>query len=421
MDLAGEIELSIVLPCLDEAETLASCVRTAQAYLARSGVDGEVVVADNGSSDGSQEIARGLGARVVEVPQRGYGNALVAGITAARGRFVVMGDADESYDFDALDPFLEALRGGAELVMGDRFAGGIERGAMPPLHRWVGNPVLSAVGRRFFRSSVRDFHCGLRGFDRRRVLGLELASSGMEFASELVVKACLAGLRISEVATPLRRDGRSRPSHLRSWRDGWRHLRFLLIFSPRWLFLYPGLAAFFVGGLLTSVLLVGPVRVGAVGLDLGTMMYAAALTVVGWQSVLFSVLTKIYAAHEGFLPMSSTYQRLVERMTVERGILLGGAIFIVGVVVAGLQVLRWGAAGFGELDVSETVRSAIPAALGIILGFQTVMFSMFSGILTIPTRGEQMVALPLGRQPSPGGVEHDATGHEAPAAAGQGR
>ncbi len=216
MDLAGEIELSIVLPCLDEAETLASCVRTTQAYLARGGVDGEVVVADNGSSDGSQEIARGLGARVVEVPQRGYGNALVAG--------------------------------------------GIERGAMPPLHRWVGNPVLSAVGRRFFRSSVHDFHCGLRGFDRRRVLGLELASSGMEFASELVVKACLAGLRISEVATPLRRDGRSRPSHLRSWRDGWRHLRFLLIFSPRWLFLYPGLTAFFVGGLLISVLLVGSAR-----------------------------------------------------------------------------------------------------------------------------------------------------------------
>lgn len=376
------------MPCLDEAETLATCIRKAQGYLLRSGVHGEVLIADNGSTDGSQQIATDLGARVVAVAEKGYGNALLGGIEAAQGTYIIMGDADDSYDFSQLDLFVEQLRAGFELVMGNRFRGGIEPGAMPALHRYLGNPVLSRIGRLFFKSGVGDFHCGLRGFRRSAIRGLRLKTTGMEFASELVVKATLAGLRATEVPTRLARDGRSRPPHLRSWRDGWRHLRFLLIFSPRWLFLYPGAAALLVGLVATVALMVGPIRVGSIGFDVGSMLYATALTVIGYQAILFSVLTKIYAAHEGFLPMSRTYQRVVERISVERGLVLGLVIFVVGFVIALLQVLRWGGTGFGALDVAQTVRAAVPAALGLIGGFLTIMFSMFAGILTIPTTGD---------------------------------
>ncbi|HEX8868831.1 MAG TPA: glycosyltransferase family 2 protein, partial [Lentzea sp.] len=231
-----DCELTILMPCLNEAETLETCIRKAQGYLERSGVVGEVLIADNGSTDGSQKIATDLGARVVDIPAKGYGNALLGGIRAARGKFVIMGDADDSYDFSNLDDYVTRLRAGADLVMGNRFKGGIEPGAMPPLHKYLGNPVLSAVGVLFFKAPVRDFHCGLRGFQRDVMLKVGLHTSGMEFASEVVVKSCLAGLRIEEVPTTLKKDGRSRPPHLRSWRDGWRHLRFLLIYSPRWLF-----------------------------------------------------------------------------------------------------------------------------------------------------------------------------------------
>jgi len=395
MDTSHDCELTIVMPCLNEAETLAVCISKARGYLAESGVIGEVLIADNGSTDGSQHIASGLGARVVTIEAKGYGNALMGGIRAARGKYVIMGDADDSYDFSVLQPFVDELRSGSELVMGNRFEGGIAPGAMPPLHKYLGNPVLSGIGRLFFKTPVGDFHCGLRGFNRASMLALGLTTTGMEFASEVVVKACLSGMAISEVPTTLSRDGRSRRPHLRSWRDGWRHLRFLLIFSPRWLFLYPGLAAFVVGIVLIATLLVGPVAIGSVGLDLGTMMYAAALTVVGWQSVLFSILTKIYAAHEGFLPMSDPYRRVVERLSVERGLIVGLGILVVGMLVAVLQVFRWSGNGFGALDQAQTVRSAIPAALGIMLGFLTSMFSMFAGILTIPTRGGETAARPL--------------------------
>lgn len=401
---SASCELTILLPCLDEAETLATCITKAQGYLRRSGVDGEILIADNGSTDGSQQIAVDLGARVVAVAERGYGNALLGGIEAARGHYVIMGDADDSYDFSALDAFVAELRAGHDLVMGNRFRGGIDPGAMPALHRYLGNPVLSFVGRLFFKSRIGDFHCGLRGFRRSSVRALNLKTTGMEFASELVVKAALAGLSVTEVPTRLAKDGRSRPPHLRSWRDGWRHLRFLLIFSPRWLFLYPGLAALVVGLLATTVLLVGPVQVGSVGFDVGSMLYAAALTVIGYQAILFSVLTKVYAAHEGFLPMSPRYQRLVERISVERGLVLGIVIFVVGFVIAVVQVLRWGGTGFGELAVAQTVRAAIPATLGLIGGFLTIMFSMFAGILTIPTTGDarfaRTVARTLPREPA---------------------
>lgn len=394
MTTAPSCELTILMPCLNEAETLETCIRKALGYLERAGVDGEVLIADNGSTDGSQAIATGLGARVVDIPEKGYGAALIGGIEAARGLFVIMGDADDSYDFSSLDPFVEQLRGGAQLVMGNRFRGGIEPGAMPPLHKYLGNPVLSGIGALFFKPGVRDFHCGLRGFHRSAILGLGLRTSGMEFASEMVVKACLARLRIVEVPTTLKKDGRSRPPHLRSWHDGWRHLRFLLVFSPKWLFFYPGVAMFGVGVLAAVLLLFGPVEIGSVGFDVSTMIYAMAAAVLGYQAVLFSILTKVYAEHEGFLPAGPRFRMITDRLTIERGLLAGVGIFLVGLVVAVLQVIRWGDTGFGELDARTAVRVAVPAALGLMLGFQTMMSSMVVGILTIPTRGGTNPAAP---------------------------
>ena len=379
-----EIELSIVMPCLDEAETLAVCVDKAQGYLRRSGVVGEVIVADNGSTDGSQDIARAHGARVVDVPAKGYGSALMGGIEAARGDFVIMGDADDSYDFSRLDPFVERLRAGDELVMGNRFQGGIADGAMPPLHKYLGNPVLSWVGRVLFRSPIGDFHCGLRGFNRRSILDLHLQTTGMEFASEVVVKSTLGGLRVSEVPTTLDKDGRSRPPHLRSWRDGWRHLRFLLIFSPRWLFLIPGAVAFAIGLLGTLFLSFGPIVLGDIGLDISSQVYLAALAVVGYQSVLFAILTKIYAQHEGFrIPRSRNFDRLERRISLESGALVGLALFVVGLAIAVAQFVGWASVGFGALEAGATLRLAVPAALLMMLGAQTIMAGMFLGVLNV--------------------------------------
>ena len=380
------VELTILMPCLNEAETLAVCIQKAQAFLARSGVRGEVLISDNGSTDGSQQIAADLGARVSHAPRRGYGAALINGIEQARGRFVIMADADDSYDFENLDPFVEKLRAGADLVMGNRFRGGIAPGAMPPLHKYLGNPVLSGIGQLFFRPGIDDFHCGLRGFNRERILSLDLQTTGMEFASEMVVKASLARYRIEEVPTTLKKDGRSRPPHLRSWHDGWRHLRFLLIFAPRWLFVYPGLVAFLVGAVAVGVLSFGGVQIGAVGFDVTTMVYASALCVMGYQSLLFFWLTKLYATQEGFLPASPRYRSIVARWSAERGLLIGLGLFVVGVGIGLVQVLRWGSLDFGPQDATEVVRIAIPSALGIMLGFQTVMMSFFSGVLSTPRR-----------------------------------
>src|SRR5256714_522661 len=295
-------EVSVLMPCLNEAETLGTCINKAKASLKSLGVNGEVIIADNGSTDGSQEIARSLGARVVNVERRGYGNALMRGIATAHGKYVIMGDADDSYDFTNLGPFLEKLRAGYDLVMGNRFMGGIKPGAMPPLHRYLGNPVLTGIGRIFFKSPAGDFHCGLRGFRREAVLGLDLRTTGMEFASEMVVKSTLHKLRISEVPTALQPDGRSRPPHLRSWSDGWRHLRFLLLYSPRWLFLYPGALLMAAGLVAGLILLQGPVVVAGVGFDAQTLLYTAAAVILGFQAVAFAVFTKVFAISEGLLP-----------------------------------------------------------------------------------------------------------------------
>ena len=313
-------ELTILMPCLNEAETVAVCIDKANDSLARAGVDGEVLIADNGSTDGSQEIAREHGARVIEVDQPGYGAALRGGIEAARGRYVIMGDADDSYDFSRLDGFIAKLREGYQLVMGNRFRGGIAPGAMPKLHRYLGNPVLSFVGRLFFRSPVRDFHCGLRGFDREAILALGLVTPGMEFASEMVVKATLNQLRLTEVPTTLSPDGRGRAPHLRSWRDGWRHLRFLLIFSPRWLFLYPGLVLLVVGIIGLLALLPGPLAIAGIVLDIHTMLFASLAVIIGNQTVQLGLFSRLYGTRAGLLPDDPTIGRLFAFTTLERGL-----------------------------------------------------------------------------------------------------
>lgn len=387
----GALELTILMPCLNEAETLQVCVEKARGFLERTGIAGEVLIADNGSTDGSQAIATAAGARVVPVPERGYGAALSAGIEAARGRYVIMGDADDSYDFSRLDAFVEQLRQGADLVMGNRFAGGIAEGAMPPLHRYLGNPVLSLVGRVFFRTKIRDFHCGLRGFSRQKMLDLNLHTTGMEFASEVVVRSVLAGYRIVEVPTTLAKDGRSRPPHLRSWRDGWRHLRFLLLYSPRWLFLVPGLALAVLGAIGSLVLLITPVTVGSVTFDIGTLLYANAALVVGVQAVSFALMTKVYAMEEGFLPRDRRMDRVASWLGLETGLLAGGALIVLGVLAAVLSLNFWDKRGFGALNAADTVRVVVPAVVGFMLGAQVCLNSFFLSILGLGRRNRPPV------------------------------
>jgi hypothetical protein len=383
---ASELELSVVLPCLNEAETLETCIRKAQESLRKHEIAGEVLVADNGSTDGSQEIALRAGARLVRVPERGYGAALQAGIAAARGRFVVMGDADDSYDFTNLAPFVEKLRQGFDLVMGNRFQGGIEPGAMPALHRYLGNPVLSALGRLFFKSPCGDFHCGLRGFRRDAILALGLQTTGMEFASEMVVKATLMGLRLAEVPTTLSPDGRSRPPHLRSWRDGWRHLRFLLLYSPRWLFLYPGAALMLAGTALGLWILPEPREVAGLSLDVHTLLYAAAAVVIGFQSVLFAVFTKTFAINERLLPEDPRMTRLYRVVKLETGLAVGLGLVLFGLGASVYAVSDWRAQAFGELDPRATLRLVIPAVTALLMGFQIAISSFFLSVLGLSRR-----------------------------------
>ena len=380
------IELSIVMPCLDEAETIGACIAKARRFLETSGIAGEIVVADNGSGDGSRAIAEREGARVVDVPERGYGSALQGGIAAARGRYVIMGDADDSYDFSALAAFVEKLRGGADLVMGDRFAGGVLPGAMPPLHRWLGNPVLSAVGRLFFSSPVRDFHCGLRGFSKAAYERMHLRTTGMEFASEMVVKATLLGMRVDDVPIVLRPDGRSRPPHLRSWRDGWRHLRFLLLYSPRWLFLYPGLLLMFIGALVVGWLLPHPRTVGSVTFDVQTLLYAGMAIVIGFQAALFAIFTKVFAINAGLLPEDRKLQTALRNVTLEGGLIAGALLFLFGLAGSLYAVDVWGHAGFGGLNPSQTLRTIVPSVVCLTLGCEIILSSFFLSVLGLQRR-----------------------------------
>ena len=376
-----ECELTVLMPCLNEAETIGTCIDKAKNFLLSQNIDGEILIADNGSTDGSQAIAKALGARVVPVDQTGYGRTLLGGIAAARGRFIIMGDADDSYDFSALERFVERLRDGDDLVMGNRFKGGIRPGAMPFLHRHLGNPVLSGLGRLFFQSPVGDFHCGLRGFRREAIDRLGLSANGMEFASEMVVKATLHGLKVTEVPSTLAPDGRTRPSHLRSWRDGWRHLRFLLLLSPRWLFLYPGALLLVLGVASMLWLLPGPRMVWGVTLDVHTLAYSAAAIVCGFQAVAFALFAKVYAIGAGLLPKDPRIARLGEVFTLEVGLMLGAALLIAGLGVTAYAVGSWGQASFSDLNPVVSMRIVLPGITALILGVQVIFSSFLFSVL----------------------------------------
>ncbi|AGA68982.1 glycosyl transferase [Desulfitobacterium dichloroeliminans LMG P-21439] len=373
----NSIELSILMPCLNEAETIAVCIEKAHSFLKVNKIIGEVVIADNGSTDGSQRIAEANGARVIHVKERGYGSALIDGIKATYGKYIIMGDADDSYDFTALTPFVEKLREGYDLVMGNRFRGGIKPGAMPPLHRYLGNPVLSGIGRLFFPSAIGDFHCGLRGFNREAMIKLNLKTTGMEFASEMVVKSTLHKLRISEVPTTLSPDGRTRPPHLRSWRDGWRHLRFLLIFSPRWLFLYPGLLLLLVGLVCLLALIPGPQTLGGVTFDIHTMLYASMAIIVGFQCVAFAIFSKVFAINNKIFPSDKRLESALSKITLERGIVLGLLLFLMSLMGSINAVMAWGKTSFSSLVPSITMRIAIPSVTLIVVGIQVFFNSFF--------------------------------------------
>jgi glycosyltransferase involved in cell wall biosynthesis len=384
------LELSIIMPCLNEAETLGNCVRKAIGYLQRTHIRGEVVIGDNGSTDGSQKIALDCGARVVEVKLRGYGAALYGATLAARGKYIVMGDSDSSYDFSNLDPFVEKLREGYDLVMGNRFAGGVKPGAMPWKNRYIGNPILSTIGRLFFHCPASDFHCGLRAYSRDAFTRMDLRTTGMEFASEMVIKATLEGMRIAEVPTTLSPDGRSRPPHLRPYRDGWRHLRFMLLYSPNWLFLFPGLALMLVGLTGTALLEQKSIQLEHLRLGLDTLIYLAFMSVGGYQSVLFAVLSRIYAVQEHLYPASPGFRHIFRYINLERGLIAGSLIALAGIASAGYSFLIWRNAGFGDLNIEHVARIVIPSSMAITLGFETVLFSFFLSTLGINIRRHSM-------------------------------
>lgn len=369
----SSLELSIVMPCLNEAETLATCIQKAQSYLQQQEIVGEIIIADNGSTDGSREIASSCGARVVPVPARGYGSALRGGISAARGQYIIMGDADDSYDFTNLNAFVEKLRMGYDLVMGNRFKGGIKPGAMPFLHKYLGNPVLTWLGRVFFGSPCKDFHCGLRGFRKDSIEALNLRTTGMEFASEMVVKASLCGLKITEVPTILSPDGRSRPPHLKTWRDGWRHLRFLLLYSPRWLFLYPGLILM-LGGIVTTLGLLDQPKVH-------TLLYSAMAIIIGFQIVSFAIFTKAFAITEGLLPEDPKLSRFFRYINLEVGLIVGAILLLLGLGGSVYAFRIWESGAFGALDPVVMMRLVIPSVTGLALGVQVIFSSFFLSVL----------------------------------------
>src|ERR1700728_226487 len=371
------------MPCLNEAETVATCVGKALKCLADSGVSGEVIVADNGSTDGSQQLAADAGARVVPVSEKGYGNALMGGILAAHGEYVIMGDADDSYDFSNLMPFVTELRGGADLVRGSRFKDVTGPGAMPPLHRYLGTPVLSFIGRLFFHSNIGDFNCGLRGFRRDSAISLGLQATGMEFASEMIVKAALAHQKITEVPTTLVKDGRSRPPHLNTWRDGWRHLRFLLLFSPTWLFLLPGLTLLILGLGFGAAVATGPLKIGGVSLDVDTLVACGAAVDIGFQAILFWLFTQVYAGAEGFLPEEPKVQRLLGQLSLERGLLVGAAGGLAGLVGLIFSLLYWDGYSFGHLNYEHELRLMVPSVTALVLSCQLILGTFFLSILGI--------------------------------------
>lgn len=390
MSLESPVILSIVMPCLNEARTVGTCIGKASHFLQRAGISGEIIIADNGSTDGSQEIARRLGARVISVAERGYGSALRAGIAAARGDYVIMGDSDDSYDYLALDPFVAKLMQGYDLVLGNRFAGGIKKRAMPPLHRYFGNPALTSLGRLLYGSPSRDFYCGLRGFRREAVLSLDLSAPGMEFALEMIVKAAIRKLKITEVPTTLSPDGRDRPPHLRSWRDGWRSLRFFLLLSPRAVFLYPGLALFALSGLLFISLLFGDVQIGGLVLRERALIISSFGTLVGFQSVLLWVFGEMIAVERGLLPRNPTLERAVRALKLERGLVSGGALIAAGIAGNIYATYRWSSLGFGTIAERSLVGVVCGSSAMIAFGFQCISGCFFAYLLQEARRQASM-------------------------------
>lgn len=386
MTSATTIEVTVLMPCLNEAETLVACINAARDGLRSAGVEGEILIADNGSTDGSPALASADGARVVPVPQRGYGNALRTGLAAAAGRFIIMGDADMSYDFSNIAPFLQKLRGGADLVMGCRLpsgGGSIDPGAMPWKHRWIGNPILTFIGRILFQCPSHDFHCGLRALSKEAFEKLDLRTGGMEFASEMVIKASLRGMRIEEVPITLHKDGRSRPPHLRSWRDGWRHLRFMLLFSPRWLLLYPGILATLVGGAFFLRLLAAPIKIGAINFDLNSLEIAGLVFLFGYQMILFACFARIFAFTRGFLPAKHALSKAFGFFTLEKGLISGALILIAGLILILFTLLGWASTGFGDLNPLDTTRTVIAGRTLASVGVQTILFSLIFSYLGV--------------------------------------
>jgi glycosyltransferase involved in cell wall biosynthesis len=384
-EIMTDLELSIVMPCLNEAETLAVCIKKALQFLANNNVSGEVIIADNGSVDGSQQIANALGARVVDVRQKGYGAALQGGIAAARGKYVAMGDADDSYDFLGLMPFVEKLRGGADLVMGNRFQGGIAPGAMPALHRYLGNPVLSFVGKLFYSAPIGDFHCGLRAFSREAILNLNLATTGMEFASEMVVKATLQNLKMAEVPTTLVPDGRSRAPHLRSWRDGWRHLKFLLTFAPKWLFFYPGSVLLGLGLGVLLWLLPGAQRVGNIEFGVHTLLFAAGAVLIALQLMSFAVVARVFGIRENYWPSGPSIKIAQKWLTIDRGCIFGALSLLGSLGLALGAVFNWAGASYGAMDPTALMRLAIPSVVLACAGLQIMFTSFLLALLQQPS------------------------------------
>lgn len=384
----SDVELTILLPCLNEAETLETCIRRAQAFLQENKVRGEVVVSDNGSEDGSQDIAQQCGARVVETAVRGYGAALIQGSLAAHGKYIIMADSDNSYDLSNLMPFLEMLRAGHHLVMGNRLEGGVKPGAMPWMNRWVGTPVLSSLGRLFFRCPIGDFNCGIRGYSAEAFQKMNLRTTGMEFASEMIVKATLLKLQIAEVPTTLQPDGRTRPPHLRPWRDGWRHLRFMFLYSPRWLFFYPGTLLILLGLAGCALLLPGPRLFHGIGFDVHTLLYAFVSILLGFQFIAFATFTKVFAITEGLLPEDPRLNRVFRWVTLETGLVLGGLLMAFGIGGSIFAVSHWAIESFGALDPEHMLRIVMPAVFSVALGVQIVCSSFFLSILGLRRRTE---------------------------------
>lgn len=375
-----KLELTILMPCLNEAKTLETCIKKAQKSLKENNIEGEVLIADNGSTDGSQEIARKCGARVVDVELKGYGSALIEGTKNAYGKYIIMGDSDDSYDFSNIMPFVEKLREGYDLVMGNRFKGGIEKGAMPWSHKYIGTPVLSFLGRVFYKSKIGDFNCGMRGFKRRSIIKLDLKTTGMEYASEMIVQATLNKLKIAEVPTTLKKDGRDRPPHLKSFRDGWRHLKFLLIYSPKHMFLLPGLLLIIFGIL---GMIITNSNIENVNLGIHTMLYSGAAIVIGFQTIIFFILAKVYAINSGMHPKNDKIINTLKEITLEKGVILGILFILIGFGLSIYAVMKWKSASYGALNPLEIMPITIPAADLLIIGVELVFASFLLGVLNI--------------------------------------